>query len=1555
MSEFYTPKIYEKINSDNYLINSYEYLTQIKSVHFVFILIEMIINTIQELEIFLRDLSSNDIKYNVNYISRFVQLFDKLSIAIRFLIIIAFAFVFDLIFVYLGKKRFKKKYIIVSIMINILELFYFRPFMLIYMDLLFSLPDLYFLLGILCFIPHFCLTINHFLYDRLYYYVPQFINYPYDEFSSTFDIILFFIKIFLSASLNTDIGGLGKFFLLIFYFMQFFFCVYFVVQLKNNSYLFMKNSFLNETKFCFFLIKTIVIVLALLLGKSEIMNILFFIICIVLMIALLVYIYIIYNPLYHVKISKETPMENLFFYLYILSDRDKIDFLFKNKINEHFEKCGSCELCTKYAQYINTNKDNFSKEEEKESFINFNNNNFKLLNLFNIIYDGEKKYFQLIKKITIDYKNKGKEAFTNNFYYYINLSFLIYSDYQKNSITLSLNEKLILEVINKENKLFDNHETQINQILFCNQFISLSNKILTELKNILKVQQNITKAEKLIEISNLLKKMKNPKYKKNLLNHKQENISNSKNTMMACSIIYEEIFNEALNSSQVPIRENILQLEDIFLNNTKADKIISLLIDLSNNNCKILRAGKELSIYKDNDLFNLFPLIFKEYQINLFFSTIIKNFDISKQKIEDIKNINSIKSNKGAKNKINISRKSTNKLKNIKQINNNSNDKNENVEIKVIICQNISSKIYYKLLIMKLKPLFNNDFNNFFLIFDGFYFLQNHTLITIQDFEESLNPIERLISVSDPNLESSLEIYDMPFKKYMTWQNKIGFDIIFISKINLQTKSYSIYKLLHKTDKIASKLDGNKSPRKRNYSLIENISINKSNKIEHIIDDTGSVSSQVKSSNLNGGINGIGARNKKKDNAYEYRNLNKIKNIILISIPIILLFDLLQIFSLKSEQNDNSNNNYNYLEFREIFQLYYQIFTSALGNACIQNEPNIQNESNCQSLVDYFSMQYNFEKIDDFFNFGLFIQGQSQILANKMMNKRINLNNIHKNIGDQKYIELFGQVIKYTLLTQEILNNSLYFNITYINIEFSEAILIISNSYQIITNNSTKKEPIILLNKSDDPFSFLHEFHKERKDLTEYQKEIYEMILNYKIFRHYFNSINQNLFEILISRTEYFSILFYTYFHLDFLFILLTIILLFIYLSHFENILVKILNYANMIINIKNDNFNFSKSFSQKIENLEIIIQIYNGNPVKAVQNLTNLYNNYQQYLNSQNKIKNKGNEMNKISYKKISNNQNEKSEMDNIPKNQRLLRKKDIKNLNITNIYLIPIIIGFALLIILYIVLMILWKSYFSLSSYLYALIKKNLSVEASLYKSINFYDLMIFQNYSINELSGKIFYQYIEGDNNENSTLTSFYKDVQNSFNNQKEKDNLGSIYSDFGDKMNFTCQNLYEDNNDKIEELIKNSESKKIDNLKYKLIKLCENSRFFESNDTITALQKHFQTVKNGVISINNFTYSGLIEHIKTGNIGRATIFFNCILIYVIEVINNQPHKNSIKNLLNLLNRNIIITWLIISIMYLVIVILALFLYISNIKNYCNQFFLLKNIFKIFENQD
>ena len=137
---------------------------------------------------------------------------------------------------------------------------------------------------------------------------------------------------------------------------------------------------------------------------------------------------------------------------------------------------------------------------------------------------------------------------------------------------------------------------------------------------------------------------------------------------------------------------------------------------------------------------------------------------------------------------------------------------------------------------------------------------------------------------------------------------------------------------------------------------------------------------------------------------------------------------------------------------------------------------------------------------------------------------------------------------------------------------------------------------------------------------------------------------------------------------------------------------------------------------------------------------------------------------MNKKTYKKNGNLENKKNEMDNIPKNQRIVNRRDIRKLNLSSNYLLIIILIFILLICSYIILMIIWKKYFFINANLYSLIKKNFSVITSLYKSMNFYYLMIFQNYTIDELSPKVFFQYKEGDNDRNSILRSFYKDVQN-----------------------------------------------------------------------------------------------------------------------------------------------------------------------------------------------
>ena len=487
------PKIYKYINNDNYLSNCYKHLTKIKGIHFLFILIELLLNILQELEAFSRNFILNNLsqdKTNLNIISFFTINFNKIKSIIKLVSIFGFIIIFDGLYTFIKIKKFKLKYISISIIVNVFELFIYRTFNLIFFNFFFTLKKEYFLIGCIILILHIYLITKNFLYNHLYYFVPEFIEYPYDEFSSIFDLILIVIKTLISASSTTNNKYIGKFFFLNLFCLQIIFSLYFIYKLRFHSFLFMKNFFLNISKVGLFFCKTIIIFIALLFGKNDILNPFFLIISICIFLVIMPFMYFLYNPFSFIIINRETPMENVLFYLYILSQKSDLEFLFENKLNFHYESCGICHICKKYLKYINKyNTKNNIIEEEKETFINeknkFNNDNEKteekLIDLFDIISDKDNKYFKLIKRIIIDYKQNEKESFIRNSYYFINLSFLIYSDYQKKNYTLSLNERLILEIMNKENNSFlDNHETQISQVFFCNQFIILCNKILEQ-------------------------------------------------------------------------------------------------------------------------------------------------------------------------------------------------------------------------------------------------------------------------------------------------------------------------------------------------------------------------------------------------------------------------------------------------------------------------------------------------------------------------------------------------------------------------------------------------------------------------------------------------------------------------------------------------------------------------------------------------------------------------------------------------------------------------------------------------------------------------------------------------------------------------------------------------------------------------------------------------------------------------------------------------------------------------------------------------------------------
>ena len=571
---------------------------------------------------------------------------------------------------------------------------------------------------------------------------------------------------------------------------------------------------------------------------------------------------------------------------------------------------------------------------------------------------------------------------------------------------------------------------------------------------------------------------------------------------------------------------------------------------------------------------------------------------------------------------------------------------------------------------------------------------------------------------------------------------------------------------------------------------------------------------------------------------------------------------------------------------------------------------------------------------------------QNDILSTLLLQRKNYLVDIHKCIGDKKYNEIFGQEIKYYRIAQNFIGGTVNTYVEEIDVQFSEAILIVCNSFKALKDISYN--PITIIGKGDNTFSNLKIENIEI--LNDIQKNFYEMILNYMNFYNAFDFANTKLHDYLFSKTSISEIFIYFFIFFDTFLLLIVGILMHVYLLCFEKTLIKIINYVNMILSAKNDDFNFNSLFSQKIENLETILQFYNGDPLKAVINLNGIYSKYEQFMKTKNK------NLNENSQKKYKNylDKDKKNELDSVPKNQRIINKDDVKRLGISFVFICIYYFYLFLCIVLFATLLTLWLNYFSTKINLYTLIDKNLNLESSLYKALNLYDLMIFNSLTLSDITKFIFGDKGE-DEKENIYLKSFYDDLKLAFDSKKEKNKIPSLYIDFEDYSNFTCEKFIEYNNENMIGLAENPISKETGDIPSNLINLCIFSRVSESNDYRTIFERHYQYIRNGILAINDFSYEGLINQIKEGgNLARITVFFNAIILHILEIVNTLPHREGIANILSYLSTLILYSEIIFICCDIISIIFSLFFY-KSINNKCSQILLLKQIFKIVEIQE
>ena len=590
------------------------------------------------------------------------------------------------------------------------------------------------------------------------------------------------------------------------------------------------------------------------------------------------------------------------------------------------------------------------------------------------------------------------------------------------------------------------------------------------------------------------------------------------------------------------------------------------------------------------------------------------------------------------------------------------------------------------------------------------------------------------------------------------------------------------------------------------------------------------------------------------------------------------------------------------------------MFSSILSVGCIYT-----NEKDCTNLINIYQENY-FEINNDikFFNFTLFVIIQNEQLVEKMMEKKKYLVNIHKDIGNKKYNELFGKNIEYLRITSNLTENKTWrLNITSVTMKFTEAILIACNQFQSLI--SAEKVQVFILNKSENPFQNRDNYLKN--GITDIQKEFYEMVLNYKRYYDEFKTININLANDLNKKAGITQVYIYTCLSIDTLILIIIVSLMYLYNNIFEHMIVKVINYINMAINIKNDSFNFSDIFLKKLDNLEILLQFYNIDPIIIIKKLNFLYSNYQQFISSNKKRIDANN-------KKHKNMINDKdNEFDNIPKHQIVLTKKDVKYLKVNAIYRYIYYFNLLLIFCIHSMFIILFSKYFSRKNNIYNIMDKNTSVEVVIYRAINFYHIMLFQNFTIEEVNKNIFERI-----GKSKLFENFYYILELAFNNKKEKKNLGSFYKDFEDESNFTCIDFYNYNKDFIEEIENDTKAINLKNITGNLIRLCEYLKVSKYNDYRNVYELYFQYTKNGMLSFHDLSYEGIIYYIKHNlYISTVSLYFNFFMIFMISIINTKPHTEAINRLI--FNLKLLISSLeILFFLYYLGIILFSFFFIS-----------------------
>jgi len=1485
------------LNKNEYFSNCYKSLISNIFFHLIIILLESFLTIIIQIVIFIK-LFGESIFFEkniskVNFLFTIDRIANKIPICVRIVII---SIIFALIIVYyyiFSKFSLKKNNIWSLLIINIFEIFIFRLFFLVIYLILFSIENKLILFIFIIISVLIIILITHsFYYNHLYYFSPHFIIYPYDYYSSFNDIFHIFQKFLICISFQSSNNNLTKFIFTVVIILQIICLIYSIYIFKFKSFYIMSNIFLNKARFSCNLSMILINLLMLLLGRNNLAGVTFIIFIINIYIISFFIINEFYNPYNYAYFGTDENIENIFFYFYMIDHIKNKNFIFEEKLEEHISSCRNCDLCQNISKCLKTK--------------------FDYKKIFKVLFKNNCSYSKIMNEIIHALLAKGKKSLKNNSYYLINIIYCYYIYLNKKEYVLSSNMKIIYEIINEENiNIQENHLLSAEQIFLINEFLNKSNKILNEIQEIIIVNSYKEKIKILFELFHHIFELKDKKFKTKLYYNKNEGIINFFRHISICTMIYEELFNVTLSNGGLTLKENPVFLDDISNKHyLELNKIIIQLNLLTFEN-KIIYITGEFSKYKDRALCQLFPNIFRSKQLQ-----------IIRDKLTNPKSFNRIKNDT--------------KQKDFGQVNNNKDIKQQYIDFHFVIYDNIENGKKFKMINLKVNLIYPLKVTKKILL-SGSYSIEKNIIITLDKSTEEKKE-EYVLNYDDEEEQNEIKNNILvKYKRKAKYYNNQK--LIFVDKYFINPNIYNIY-YIYKEEKQKSIKDdiiqsGKKNLYDNNESKIKNNIYGESDGTNYnfLIQSTASTSTFNQFSNDRQGFKKRNKGGKKDDDKKKHFKYYQI-GIVIFSI-IILLCQVVCHIAIIRYNNNLENKNLALSIFKNYYGLFNVLFNSILSLSCLTFESKGED---CSSLFKLFEDFYINNTGNNFINITEFMVNQNKYRALSINGIKKQIMDILSTSDDENLNNLVNSKVTVYYITQNITQNDVKLNLQIQNNSFLDVLNYMTTSFLVMTSNyEYTNENVYIVNQinpkdlSFSPFNHI----KVKSQLSQYQSFFYYIVLNYKAFIKSLDIITIQL----IIKTNILGInnirLVFCFMLVNLLFYLLVHCILFLYIQQYFKLIADLFQDIQNKLNLKNDNISVSEMFYQKIEKLKIIISLYKQDIYQAIVDLNFIYDNYKKFIEEKNRETAK--------YLKKEKYINESSTVINSREDK--LKKMKIKYIigvpeNMRRIIYLSISLFCSIIIILS--LSYLWSSYYSVFNRIYSLIQSHGSLSNSLYKLLNYYHLMIYENITIEDINNFERYNTSIGED----IFSNIYKNIRDIYDSKKYMDKLGGYNLDNIDAYyNYTCKTYYES-------LFKTDEFLRMSNTKYKefLTIVCENSKIFKTNNYKQIFSILFEYIQIGINEINDHSYKGLIKIMLGIHYPKTIVFSLTVYNYALEILGLQLQRKSYQKISAIMVNYVNISFIIFYISSFFIVLIILFGYIWNLNNNYNKIHELKKIFKI-----